>query len=434
MGAAPEKPRGDGHETRLLLITIAVSLAALFVLSRFRAPQGQRAVSAQAPPLERLAARATYDELAAIVVQVQKRLAPQVVVLRATVEEQGIQRARFLPAIRVRPDTVIALMPPSAVVEGLAGDGSPATLLADDPLRSIAAFRVPVPPDAATWLVEPEAPIPVPAYVVVAEATRGGATFRPVFLGRTDPVADPRWDRPLHALGGTLVTQPGALLFSLAGRFLGIAVAEDGGLSVLPADGLLRPADMLASGRSPERSQAGVVLQEPTPGVRRAAGARQGAVIARVAENGPASGVLQPGDVLTSVGGTGVDSVEHAEALLARAPPGSPLGLTVRRAGVERQLSIVPRPFRAARLAARPTELGALLRAAPRGGLEVTQVAPGSLAAAAGLAVGDVVTHVDGGPATAPAAFMRAFQKATRPMVLAVERRGRPLVLALERP
>src|SRR6185437_9473543 len=72
------------RETRLLLLTIAVSVGALLLLSRFRFPAQAPIVTPSPPPLERLAARATYDELADIITQLQARLEPGLVVLHAS--------------------------------------------------------------------------------------------------------------------------------------------------------------------------------------------------------------------------------------------------------------------------------------------------------------------------------------------------------------
>jgi hypothetical protein len=74
-------PGSWSRETRLLLLTMIVSAAVLGVLAQFRFPDVQR-VEAPAQPLERLAARATFDELAGIIERLDRRIAPSIVVLR----------------------------------------------------------------------------------------------------------------------------------------------------------------------------------------------------------------------------------------------------------------------------------------------------------------------------------------------------------------
>lgn len=72
------------RETRLLLIVVTLSAVVLIVLSRFRFPDRPATASSGATPLplERLAARATYDELATIIADLGTRVTPSVVVLR----------------------------------------------------------------------------------------------------------------------------------------------------------------------------------------------------------------------------------------------------------------------------------------------------------------------------------------------------------------
>ncbi|MBM3751545.1 MAG: hypothetical protein FJW21_10275 [Acidimicrobiia bacterium] len=58
---------GSGRETRLLRLVIVVAVAMLLVLAQFRYPAPDRATAAPvAGPIERLAARATFEELALI--------------------------------------------------------------------------------------------------------------------------------------------------------------------------------------------------------------------------------------------------------------------------------------------------------------------------------------------------------------------------------
>jgi hypothetical protein len=54
---------GTTRETRLLVVTLAVSATLLLVLAQFRFPAEERVqpVGPVTPPLERLAARATFD-------------------------------------------------------------------------------------------------------------------------------------------------------------------------------------------------------------------------------------------------------------------------------------------------------------------------------------------------------------------------------------
>src|SRR5688572_23359232 len=98
-----------GRETRLLLVTIAVSVGVLLLLARFRFPDepvGQ-AVSSAPAPLERLAARAAYEELALIMADLDRRIARRVVILRMQTRDG---QASLVVAPRLTPDRIVALL------------------------------------------------------------------------------------------------------------------------------------------------------------------------------------------------------------------------------------------------------------------------------------------------------------------------------------
>jgi hypothetical protein len=68
---------------RLLLVTIAVSVGMLLLLARFRFPDDatDQTAAPAPPPLERLAASATYDELAGIMGDLERRVRPTIIPL-----------------------------------------------------------------------------------------------------------------------------------------------------------------------------------------------------------------------------------------------------------------------------------------------------------------------------------------------------------------
>ena len=71
------------RESRLLLLTVAVCAVVLLLLARLRFPHPPAAVDTSAPaPLERIAARASYDALAADIQRVETVVAPHLIVLR----------------------------------------------------------------------------------------------------------------------------------------------------------------------------------------------------------------------------------------------------------------------------------------------------------------------------------------------------------------
>ena len=207
-----------GRENRLLVITIVVSIATLLLLSRFRYPAQDRQPPPLAAPLERLAAHATFDELATTIAQLRAAWRPTLVVLRVTDEQPETlvgrdcrdSRQRYVAAVRTadgpgdresagrhtrgwRWSARPVSRPPSSPTIGSAR--SPSCVCQPRPARPLLDWN------QDPWLT-------APAYIVAVEGTRGGPALRPLFLGRSDRVAVERWDQPLLMLGGTRRHKP----------------------------------------------------------------------------------------------------------------------------------------------------------------------------------------------------------------------------------
>ena len=52
--------------------------------------------------------------------------------------------------------------------------------------------------------------------------------MRPVFVGRSDSIGDPRWDTPLLTMGRGAAADIGAPVFTLDGRLAGLLTSTDG--------------------------------------------------------------------------------------------------------------------------------------------------------------------------------------------------------------
>ena len=76
----PYRPRVS-RETRLLLTTALVAIAALWVLARIRFPDSPATPNPVAPLLSQLAMTPTLDGLASEVTQLQARIEPSLVAL-----------------------------------------------------------------------------------------------------------------------------------------------------------------------------------------------------------------------------------------------------------------------------------------------------------------------------------------------------------------
>lgn len=152
-----------------------------------------------------------------------------------------------------------------------------------------------------------------------------------------------------------------------------------------------------------------------------------GVVVSEVQAGTPAVGLLEPADVILKIDGKPVEDVRALRSIVAQTKPGTESTFTVRRGGKETDVKITigeqpEDPIMASRSGGlRPPREGGpgeadsaaarlgmqlvdttpeLLRRhgldgeSPAAGAIVTRVAPGSVAASAGLRVGDLITRV----------------------------------------
>jgi hypothetical protein len=427
------------RESRLLLLTVAVCAIVLLVLARLRFPE-VRPVDTAAPPLERLAARASYDALAADIERVEPMISPSLIILRVApriqmmphdvgsvlIDEVMSSGIRHVAALRIDPDTAIAIIDRDTRLDGIVGgsEGQTAALISIDPIRRVARIRVPrepVPPLSQLRLES----LPTPLYVVVVEGTQAGSTVRPVFLGRGDRFGSSRWSRPLLPLGGIAVSR-GALLFSLAGEFIGAAVIENGAPAIVGARDLLDTAARLASGPQPSASDAGIAVQALTREIAAATGSQGGVVVSDVFADGPAAMVLEPGDVITAVGTTSIHDPDEFLLRIAARPAGDSAPITFVRNGESRTAIL---PLRVATENAPTTTPIAFVGARGVG----TRVQPGGAAAIPGLQPGDVVTRAGATTAPTPLQLRRMLMEPTTSgfVLLVIRRDGRQRVIAV---
>jgi hypothetical protein len=444
MAVDPPRGRAASREVRLLIVTIAISVAALLLLARFRFPEDlppPTTPPSAAPALERLAARATFDELAAIIDDVQRRVSPTLVTLPIIRREDpgrdlpldaaaiGMTPPRYIGALRIDSDTAVAPFWPGTRIEPVRG-GRTVDVLATDELRGVLVLRVPAGP-AAVPIAEGDR-LPTPAYFAAAEASRAGAALRPIFVPRADPVADPRWNVPRLALG-PLGVQPGAFVFSLQGELVGMTLVNGDGASLLPARALVAHAERLQAEGSVRRGTLGISVQPLTTSLSAATSTAAGVVVAYVAPGGPAEGVLRIGDIIEAVNAVPITDIPSLAAQLGALPAGQQVTLGTIRQGTRMEV-----PLTAAG-AAEPTlagnTLGLTVRPVENVGTEVIVVIPGSAAAVAGLRPGDLITAVNGARPSRLTDISRAWSAPDGGAVLlGVQRAGRPLVMALQRP
>jgi hypothetical protein len=250
----------SGRETRLLVLVIVVAVGVLLVLARFRFPAAEFDTVTSTPgPIARLAARTTFEDLAATMGELIGRVTPSVVLVQLEptmtgelprdgseipLSRERQKAARLAPAIRLEPDLALLHLPAGMAVSADQMLTERAQLVVADVPRQVALVRVPeqfaggslpIPYDGFTGF----------SFVGVVEAATGGPTARPVFIGRADVSSDIRWTSPVLSVGGHADVLPGSLIFALDGRFVGLAMRDAGALVIVPTGSLAALANEL---------------------------------------------------------------------------------------------------------------------------------------------------------------------------------------------
>jgi hypothetical protein len=429
----PAPPASSGRETRLLLSTIAISIVVLVVLAQFRFPdEAARATAEPArAPLERLAARATYDELASIMADLERRLAPRLVTLRVQPERTT---GAYVVAPRIAANRTVVLL--GAGESLFATDGSVPTLVGRDAARELAVLQV---PETAEGSVTPQIGNPRlgPRYLAVVEATAQGPVIRPVYVGRTDIFQDPRTNTPLFSVAAVQQVLPrGAAVFSLTGAFIGLATEAGASATLIPADTLIAVAASATGGAPAAQGDPGIEVQSLSPALARAAGAHLGVMVSYVHPQGAAAGRLTSGDVITMLNGANITSVGGYRQVLEPLTPGTVVQVRGVRKGAPLELSVTLLGSPVAAGQADTVNPGTVLRTVAGAGAEVVTVRPGTAAARAGLMAGDFIVAIDGAGTPTSETVLDRYRALANggALLLTVERGMQHRVLALERP
>jgi serine protease Do len=423
----------SGHrETRLLALVIVVSVVVLLVLARFRFPAAELPATPAAGPLERLAARATFDELAGTVADLAQRVTPATVVVQVAVPDGTPAGLSYVPGLRVRTDAVLVHVPPGGRVIAVGGTAGPANVLASDSLHELALVQVPPVPEAVVPLEGAPMDLAGPRYVAAVEGGRGGAVVRPLFLDQTDRVDDARWTASLPIAGSQRDVPPGAFVFAFDGQLLGLAIDEGASVALVPAPALAQAVSALEHGPGVEPADPGFTWSALTPALSAATGVGAGVVVTSVDADAPAAKLLNPGDVIEQVGDEPVRLPSTLRVQLYD-PKLRALSLRLRRGGQDQQVTV---PLRTPAAAPDPSTQGATFQTVDREGARVRAVQSGAAAALAGLRPGDLITRA--GATAAPTADEVGSMWKALPLgqwlIVVVDRGGAPLVLALHKP
>lgn len=245
--------------------------------------------------------------------------------------------------------------------------------------------------------------------------------------------------------GGPLVNMRGEVIgintaiASRSGGFMGVGFAIPSNMAKAVMEAIL------AHGRV-ERGYLGVTLQPLTEELAQSFGfeGTRGALVADVVADQPAAKAgIQPGDIIVEFNGKPVESVTQLRNMVAMTRPGTKVNIVVVREGRRVELKGVEigqfpeeMPIRGRPRQQEVTDLGLSVQTLTpdvarelglpenERGVVVTDVAPGSLAAMAGIRPGDVIQAVGNKPVTNVSEFRAALSEAGQQGVRLLIRRG----------
>jgi serine protease Do len=241
----------------------------------------------------------------------------------------------------------------------------------------------------------------------------------------------------------------GGPLLDLRGDVVGIntaIVARGQGIGfAIPANLAKSVINQLKDGGSVTRGWLGVAIQDLSPDLADYYGIkdRKGVLVTRVNEGDPADkGGVRAGDIIVSLDGKGVSSAHELSAMVAGLPVGKEATLALQRNGKAETVRVtLARREEGGVLAGRQME-----RPDPKAGMQVTgltpelaerfgydkgekgvvvtEVAPGSKAASAGLRPGDLIREVNRRPVVTPEEYLRSVGEAAKdePLSMLVRR------------
>jgi hypothetical protein len=394
-----------------LLVTILVSVSALWVLARIRFQERSPASTPVPNVLAQLRPISTYEDLARVIADIRPVIAAAI-----SISESGSA------ALRIREDAAIAL-----------AAGADDTVVAADRATGLAIVRRPR-GDVPGML--PWAPrlLDYPRYLVAADVVGQQMALRPVFVGGLFAAGSPLWGGNIWVLPSTASIAPGTFVFSTDGALAGLAVIDAGRAALVPSDRLFDLVNRLQQ-RTGEPGDIGVTVQPLSPAIASVVGANLGVVVSATDPSGPAADQLLPTEVVEAVDGQEIRTTDHWRARLSRAVAGDVLTLRVRNRTGVRDVRVTARVSGAPNEPSQDAVLGLTFRTLPKVGVQVLSVQPWSSGARAAIREGDVITVADGQPSPTSAEITRAF--ASLPsggsLLAAVTRGNERLVVAIKK-
>jgi hypothetical protein len=352
------------RETRLLLITIVVSVGALWMLARLRFQDRPVSAAPVVPVLAQLRPQPSYDALARSLSDLRPGIAAAV-----ATTENGV------PALRIGNDVGVGLV-----------------------VSHLDLMRLPEGDVPAITAWTPRI-FDYPRYLIVADVVEGNLTLRPVFVGALVPIESRIWNTSIWRLPPGVSVAPGTFMFTTEGLLAGVAVEHAGALSLVPGHVVLDVAERIAEDAPHAPGELGVTVAQTSLGL----------AVAWVDPQGPAAKELAPTDLIESVNGTSVPTVDVWRARMRNVASGDEVKLRVRSEGELRDVTIAAAPV------VEPPEdpaLGVRVRTVVRTGAEVLAVAPRSRAHRAGIQDGDLITVIGSQKTPTAAQVARVFDDA----------------------
>ena len=327
------------RETRRLLVAAGLALLALWILARLRFPERAASPNPVAPVLTQISPPTTFAELAQETARVEQRIATLLSV--AVWQPPGGANPLAFPAWPWRDNVAIALLPTAAVRERKdIGNMDPPTGLA-----LVASSRSAGPP-GAVWTPDR---LDVPRYLFAASPAPSRPAVGPVYISSLERHRSPAWSMEIWRVPAASGLTPGALVFTAAGEWLGIAAHENGESLIVPAMALFDLAARLNRPRTAPGEFGFQVQQlDDTLAAEIGVAAGSGVIVAWVDPRGPAAKDLVRGDVIESINGARTPTSFAWHVHLSRLGAGEKAALKVRRAGELHDITLTT-PSRPAR-------------------------------------------------------------------------------------
>jgi hypothetical protein len=420
----PHRPRVS-RETRLLLTTAFLAIAALWILARIRFPDRPPTPGPVPPLLMQQAGSPTYDDLAAEIGQVQSRLEPWLLAVSSPPSSDS-RAPHALAAVRIRDDLAVTLLPSTSNRERWAVEA----IVAQDRASGLAVVRM----TSETPVVPPALWSPrrarQPRYLIATDVLDQGISLRPVFIGALEPAASPAWSAPILSAPARAGLASGSFLFTNDAELAGLVVESGGERMIVPGETLLAEVDQLLARQGRRAGEIGVQVQAMTTSIAAATGASSGVVVTWVDDDGVAARNLMVGDVIEAIDGDKALTLQRWDVRMARLRAGETLTLLVRRRGDIQEVQLVAPDYQAA---ATNRSLGLSMRRVPGVGAQVIRLERGSIADRGGIETGDLITMIGEVHRPTPAQVTTAFASAREgvPVLVAVTRSDAHHVMTL---